>query len=279
MQIILARYSGFCEGVNRAYKIALSATKRTKPVFILGDLVHNKDVAAQFTRLGVKKIKSLQGLKPGSTVIITAHGASPGLYERAKKLKLKIVDTTCPWVKKAQSLARELADAGRDVIIVGDKGHPEVAGLLKWAGRRSRVVEGVSDLGKIKLSDSVGVLAQTTQSEDDFARVVSALKGRRADVSVKNTICAATSKRQRSAKELSGLVDLMLVIGDLRSANSKRLKGICSKKVATRQIQNEKELKVSWLRGKNKIGITAGASTPDRVINKVIEKLNKYDKK
>jgi len=257
--------------------MALRAVRERKPVFILGDLVHNKDVVRAFRNLGVRRVNSLRRLPRGATLIITAHGVSPGLIGRAEKMGLRLVDTTCPWVKKAQRLARMLSESGRQVVIVGDRGHPEVMGLVAWAGGRARIVPDAGALKTLKLGKKVGVIAQTTQSKDNFAGVVRELRKRVGDLSVHNTICGATSKRQCSASDLSGRADLMLVVGDLKSANTKRLAQICRAAGAqTRQIQNDRELRTSWLKGKKRVGLTAGASTPDWVIDKVLKKVRRH---
>ena len=280
MKIILAKHSGFCEGVHRAYRIATASVKSTRPIFILGDIVHNSDVVDEFKRLGIRKVKALKGLPRGSTLIITAHGTTPKIVLEAKERGLKIVDTTCPWVKKAQAVARELSDSGRQVVIVGDKGHPEVRGLYAWAGEGAVIVEKSSDLKKIKFNKKVGVIAQTTQSEENFRDIVSQIRSTVPDVSVHNTICGATARRQCSAKDLAEEVDVMLVVGDLKSANTKRLAELCRRAgVATHHIQNAGELKPSWLKGKGKVGITAGASTPERVIKEVVGKIKEHAKK
>ena len=277
MQIILAKHSGFCEGVERAYKIALDAVSSKKPVFILGDLVHNKDVVHEFRELGVKKADNIRSVPQGATLIITAHGTTPEILDEARKLSLNVVDTTCPWVKRAQKLAEEISRSGRELLIVGDNGHPEVVGLVGWALGRARVVSGPKGLERLKLGEKAGIIAQTTQSKDNFDEMVNEAKKRVKDLKVYNTICGATSKRQCSARDLSREVDLMLVIGDKKSANTKRLLNVCSlENVPTRQIQNASELDLSWLKGKRKVGITAGASTPDHVIKEVVEKIKKY---
>ncbi len=277
MKIILAKHSGFCEGVHRAYRIATSAVRNTKPIFILGDLVHNRDVVREFDRLGIKKVRSLRSLPRGSTVVITAHGTTPDVVRDARERGLRIVDTTCPWVKKAQAVAHELAAAGRQVVIVGDKGHPEVKGLYAWAGRGAVIIEKRSDLRRARLKDRVGVIAQTTQSEENFTDVVEGIREKVPDVSVHNTICGATTGRQCSAKDLAREVDVMLVVGDLKSANTKRLAELCrGAGVATHHIQNARELRSAWFMGVERVGVTAGASTPEHVIKEVIGKIRKY---
>ena len=278
MEILIARHSGFCEGVERAYGIALKQTQAQRPVFMLGNLVHNTQVVEKFKGLGVLTVKSLSEIprNSGGILLISAHGVAPEIYQEAKKLGLEIVDTTCPWVKKAQKIAKELNDEGRLVIIVGDKGHPEVSALVGWSGGRGRVIEDIEDiqsLGDIK-DINVGVLAQTTQAEEHFGRMVKALREKVKDLKEFDTICGATSKRQAAAVEIAQKVELMLVIGDKMSANTKRLTELCSQTgTEAHQIQTVKELDLNWLKGKNKVGITAGASTPEWVIEEVLSKL------
>ena len=274
MQILIAKHSGFCEGVERAYRIALKQAKAGKPVFMLGNLVHNAQVVEKLQNEGIRIIKDLSEITQGTNgiLLISAHGVAPEIYQEAKDLGLEIVDTTCPWVKKAQKIAKEIADEGRLVVIVGDKGHPEVKGLIGWSYGRAVVIEKKEDIDKLSLSADrkVGILAQTTQSADHFNQMVSELKEKIKNLKVFDTICGATSKRQDAAVELAKKVDLMLVIGDKMSANTKRLTELCTQTgTETHQIQTVAELNSKWLEGKEKIGITAGASTPDWVINEV----------
>jgi len=278
MEILIAEHSGFCEGVERAFRIAIDTAQAGIPVFMLGNLVHNKQVVERLKNLGVKSVSSLSEI-PGNTkgtLLISAHGVAPEIYAGAKDLGLEVVDTTCPWVKKAQKIARELSAEGRFVVIVGDKGHPEVKALVGWSGGKAVVVENLEDLGKLSLStkDRVGVLAQTTQAEEHFDRMVAELKKKVKDLKEYDTICGATSKRQSAAVELAKKVDLILVIGDQMSANTKRLTELCSKTgTKTHQIQTVEELDPKWLARKKKVGITAGASTPEWVIQEVIKSL------
>jgi len=275
MDILIAKHAGFCEGVERAYQIALEQSKAGKPVFMLGNLVHNTRVIDKFKNLGVKTVKSISEIPGNSngTLLISAHGVPPQIYEEAKAKKLEIVDTTCAWVKKAQRIAKQFAEEGRQVIIVGDKGHVEVKGLIGWSGGGATVIEGIEEIKDIK-GDKVGVLAQTTQSEEHFNQVVSELKNKAKDVKALDTICGATCKRQTTATDLAKEVDLMIVIGDRMSANTKRLTELCNKTgTETHQIQTVGELNPIWLKDKHKVGITAGASTPDWVIKEVVDKL------
>ncbi|OGB87534.1 4-hydroxy-3-methylbut-2-enyl diphosphate reductase [candidate division WOR-1 bacterium RIFCSPLOWO2_02_FULL_46_20] len=280
VQILIARYSGFCEGVERAYQIALEQTKTGQPVFMLGNLVHNTQVIEKLKSLNVKTVKSVAEIPAGSkgTLLISAHGVSPQVYEEAKGLGLGIIDTTCAWVKKAQRIAEESNEEDRTVIIVGDKGHAEVKGLVGWAGGRAQVIENIKDMDKIG-GGKVSVIAQTTQAEEHFKKIVAAIRNKTKDVKEFNTICGATSKRQNAAVELAKKVDLILVIGDKMSANTKRLSELCSQTgTATHQIQTVAELDSTWLKGKTKIGLTAGASTPDWVVQEVVAKLGPAQK-
>ncbi|MFH1347851.1 MAG: 4-hydroxy-3-methylbut-2-enyl diphosphate reductase [Candidatus Margulisiibacteriota bacterium] len=278
MKLEIAKHAGFCEGVERAYRIALEQTKANKPVFMLGNLVHNTQVIEKFKNAGVKTVKMISEIPANSqgTLLISAHGVPPNIYEEAKGLGLTIIDTTCAWVKKAQRIAKNLADEGRRVIIIGDKGHVEVKGLIGWSNNKAAVIEDLADLNSLRLSqdDKIGILAQTTQAEEHFKNMVAEIKKQVKDVSEYDTICGATSKRQNAAVELAKKVDLILVIGDKMSANTKRLTELCAKtKTETHQIQSVKELDPSWLVDKSKVGITAGASTPDWVIKEVVANL------
>ncbi|KPJ67953.1 hypothetical protein AMJ44_06945 [candidate division WOR-1 bacterium DG_54_3] len=282
MEVLIAEHAGFCEGVKSAYRIALEQTEASRPVFMLGNLVHNTQVIEKFKNLRVKTVKSLSEIpkNTGGILLISAHGVSPEIYQEAEKLGLEIVDTTCSWVRKAQRITKELTEEGRLVIIVGDKGHPEVKGLVGWSGGKAKVVEDIKDIEEIKGElggeAKVGILAQTTQAEEHFRKIVSELRKRVADVKDFNTICGSTSRRQQAAVKLAGKVDLMLVIGDKMSANTRRLTELCTKTgTETHQIQTVKELESSWLTDKKKIGITAGASTPDWIIKEVVENLKK----
>jgi 4-hydroxy-3-methylbut-2-enyl diphosphate reductase len=278
MQILIAENAGFCEGVERAYQIALLQTKAGRPIFMLGNLVHNTQVVDKFIKLGVKTVKNLAEIPKNSNgvLLISAHGIPPQIYKKAKELGLVIVDTTCSWVKKAQKIVRELVQGGDLIIIVGDKGHPEVKGLVGWSQDQAIIIENLEEVKSLSLSPDkkIDVMAQTTQAEEHFADIVAEIKKKVKNVSVYNTICGATSKRQKAAVALAKRVDLMLIIGDKMSANTKRLTELCSNtKTETHQIQSADELDLKWLANKEKIGITAGASTPEWVIKEVTAKI------
>jgi len=274
----VAEHAGFCEGVERAFRIALDTAQAGKPVYMLGNLVHNKQVVERLKNFGVGRVTSLSEIPKGSrgTLLISAHGVPPEVYAEAKKLHLEVIDTTCPWVKKAQRIAKELADEERLVIIVGDKGHPEVKGLVGWSHDQALVIGNEAELNKISIPPEakVGILAQTTQATERFDQIVAGIKKMVKEVKEYDTICDATSKRQSAAVKIARQVELMLVVGDKMSANTRRLTELCTKTgTETHQLETARELDFAWLKNKQRVGITAGASTPEWVIREVVEKI------
>ena len=277
MKILIAKHAGFCEGVERAYRIALKQSKAGQPVYMLGNLVHNLQVVENLKKSGIKIVKNLSEIPKGTagTLLISAHGVSPQIINEAKGLGLAVVDTTCAWVKKAQKLAHELANQGYFVVIIGDEGHPEVKGLKGWAGSNSIVIPSPNKANQLPAKEKLGVISQTTQSEKNFEEIVNALKTKAKNLKIHKTICGATAKRQNAAINIANNVALMLVIGDQKSANTKRLTELCKNTgTETHQIQTAEELDPTWIKNKEKVGVTAGASTPDWVIQEVLNKIN-----
>jgi 4-hydroxy-3-methylbut-2-enyl diphosphate reductase len=279
VEIIVATYSGFCEGVSQAFNIAQSLTQKEQ-VFMLGDLVHNSEVVNQLKNKGIATVKSLEDIPKSTTtqpitIIISAHGVGPSVYEEARARNLTIIDTTCPWVKKAQKLAEKAAKNGRTVIIIGEKGHPEVKGLKEWGEPNSIVIENKAEAQLLDLGGPADIISQTTQSREKVKEITSILRDKIADLKENDTICGATNKRQQSALDLVNKVDGLIVVGDKKSANTKRLYELClEKQPKTIWIQTASELDLQLIKGANKIGITAGASTPEWTIDAVIKKIN-----
>ena len=277
MKIIKARSCGFCTGVDIAYKKAFETAQKGQKAYILGFLVHNSDVIRKLENMGMRSISNLSEIPPGvgpPILIISAHGVGPKIFGEAKKLGLEIIDTTCPWVKKAQGIAKKLYEDGYQVVIVGDKDHAEVKGIKGWTDDSAIVAENPKDASTISVQAKIGVVAQTTQSLENFEQTVYELRKKTKEIVIKNTICSSTESRQREAVELSKKVDLMIVIGDVKSANTKRLKELCQAAgVETHMISSGKEIRKKWLAGKEYIGITAGASTPEWVIKEIVDRL------
>lgn len=276
MKLLTAKFLGFCTGVNRAYNLAIKTARSGEPVYILGYLVHNQKVIDELRSKGVQTIKDLKELPKGATgyLIISAHGLPPAMYEKAAKTGLKLIDTTCVWVKKPQSLAKQLVEEGYHLIIVGDKNHAEVAGIKGFSNDKAQVLENIKDVKKVGFHEKMAVIAQTTQSSRNFDEVVNALASKTNELKAFNTICEATVKMQRAAVDVAKRSEIMLVIGDKKSANTRRLKELCEGTGAkTYQIESAADLNMDLLKGFDIIGLTAGASTPAHVIEEVKKKL------
>ncbi len=271
LEVILADYLGFCYGVKRAIKIARENAAPDGSACTLGPIIHNPQMVERLKDEGIGTIDCLDDLKRGK-VIIRSHGVGPETYERAEAMGLECVDATCPHVKKAQLSAKELAEEGRFVVIVGEKEHPEVHSIVQWAGGNVAVIETVAEAASVPNVSRLGIISQTTFSGERFREIVSALLDKSRDIRVMRTICTATDQRQRAARELASKVDVMLVIGGKNSANTTRLAQLCAKICRTYHIETAEELRPAWFDNIEKIGITAGASTPDWIIKEVYKK-------
>jgi len=274
MKIDKARELGFCFGVRRALKIIESSANRGQCISTLGPIVHNKTVVARLKGMGVKVVDDTDKLE-SSVIAVSSHGVSPAVLEKLLAGGAEIIDTTCPIVRSAQKAARRLANAGFGVIIFGEASHPEVRGLLGWAGDKAIASMNADHVPIEKLPTRIGIMAQTTQSRAEFIAFVNRLNQRllpwAREIRVENTLCQETQKRQLAAEELAGTSDLMIVVGGHNSANTRRLAEVCQHIVETHHIENAGEIDAEWLKGRNAVGITAGASTPDEAIEQVID--------
>ncbi len=278
MEIIKADDIGFCTGVKRAIDIIEKAGHELGSMQTLGPVVHNQQVVDKLAASGVVAIDSLDQAS-GHTIAVSSHGVSPQLLQEARSRGLRIIDTTCPFVRRAQLAAQKLAGEGYSVIVFGETSHPEVQGVLGYAGNNGLATVEIPEFAGIP--KQVGLLSQTTQSFPGFLKFVSTFIDRYLEtipeIRVINTICNATRRHQQSAIELSKQVDLMLVVGSHHSANTRRLAEICSTLVPTYHIETADEIDASWWQSlsSQRIGITAGASTPDDTIAEVISCLKK----
>lgn len=277
MKITLGKHSGFCFGVKRAYDLTCVNSKDCDDVNILGKLVHNNDVCADLYKRGIKEIASLSDIKEG-TVIFTAHGVGPGFYENASARGLKIIDTTCPKVMKAQRLAKNFAEKKCAVLVFGDKDHKEVKSIFEWSGRKAKIVGSLEEVKKMKFDQSKKycLISQTTQNVEEFKKIISYLQKNLKNFTYINTICPSTDDRQKEIRNLAKNNDVVIVIGGRDSANSKMLYEI-AKKINKNSffIENEKELKKAKFKGAKKVAISAGASTPEWIIKKTVDNLKK----
>lgn len=276
MKVFLAEYLGFCYGVKRAIHLARSnASTDGSKSCTLGPIIHNPQMVERLAEEGIGMVDSIADMPDEGTIIIRSHGVGPQIYEEASKQNLTVVDATCPHVKKAQTAAHELANAGYNVVIIGEKKHPEVKSIFEWSGDKAVVIEREEDADLLQPCGRMGIVAQTTFSGEQFQSIVSRLLAKSNDIRILRTICTATDQRQRAATALAEQVDLMLVIGGKNSANTTRLAQYCSEKCTTYHIETVAELQDSWFTNIKKIGITAGASTPDWIIREVYEKCQK----
>ena len=277
LEIERAASIGFCFGVRRAIDILKRVALERGGVETLGAVVHNQQVLRRLAEIGVRVVDSIAEIQ-GDTVVISSHGVGPQVIEKIQARGIDIIDTTCPFVKRAQVAARRLADAGFYTIIFGNAGHPEVRGILGWAGEKGTATLDEDVLtGLDKLPRHLGILSQTTQIPSHFTqfaqKIIDAALVKDSEIRIIDTICHDIRQRQEAARALAGRVNLMLVIGSHNSANTQHLVGLCSGVTRTYLVENAAEIQPSWLRGKKCIGITAGASTDEQVRDEVLARL------
>ena len=268
----MAEPCGFCYGVKLAVDMARGECGKETHAATLGPLIHNPQLTAELAAGGVSCCDSLDSFEKGDTVIFRSHGVGPEVYAAAEEKGLNIIDATCPHVRAAQLKAKKLADEGYFVIIIGEKNHPEVKSISAWAGKNAIIVEYNKDIAGIPVADKYGVTIQTTFELAKFEELLAGIqKERPGEYKIEKTICTATSERQNAAGELAEKVDAFIVIGGKNSANTRHLYDIVSArcKIAY-HIETAAELKPEMFRGCTKIGITAGASTPDRLIKEAL---------
>ncbi|HPT83327.1 MAG TPA: 4-hydroxy-3-methylbut-2-enyl diphosphate reductase, partial [Limnochordia bacterium] len=279
MEIILADAAGFCFGVKRALSLTnqvLREVDPATPIYTLGPLIHNPQVVAQLEAQGVRVLDQ-PGEASSGVVIVRSHGIAPKVLEELQELNHEVVDATCPFVQRAMRWAKQLRDEGYQVIIVGDRFHPEVQAILGYAGETAHVVSNPQEIRKLPIASRVGVIAQTTQSVQNFEACVDELVGKVEDLKTFDTICTATEQRQKSARELAAKVDVMVVIGGRNSANTKRLAEICQEQgTVTYHIETPDELQREWFARARRVGVTAGASTPDWLIEGVLTRMSEF---
>jgi 4-hydroxy-3-methylbut-2-enyl diphosphate reductase len=269
---------GFCFGVKRAINLVERAARQYGRLETLGPLVHNQRVVDRMAGLGVRAVDNLEEIS-GPRVVIASHGVGPQVVEEIRSRHLQVIDATCPWVCRAQKAARSLAESSFLVILLGDAEHPEVKGVLGWAGDRGIAVQdekGLPDLDR--LPRRLGIISQSTQSPARFAefaqRVTDLALARSIELRIVNTICDATKKRQAAALDLAHRVGGMIVVGGRSSANTRRLAELCSGAgVEAHLVETAAEIEEAWLKGHHRLGVTAGASTPDEAIDEVVCRL------
>jgi 4-hydroxy-3-methylbut-2-enyl diphosphate reductase len=281
--ILIAEHSGFCHGVKRAVDKTLETGESTdKPVYVLGQLIHNQQVIDHLDGKGIQTVSSLDEVPPGSVCVIRTHGAPPEIVEAAEAKGVEVSDATCPDVRLVQNKAIQLAEEGYTVVVVGKKDHPEVIGIMAHAQRipgakmvainhPDELIEKIKELPRRR----IGVVSQTTQMEETFFQMVKELSKVAKELKVFNTICPATYFRQNAALELAGKVDFMVVIGGKNSSNTTHLAEICrAEGTETIHVETYKELEgCKALQEAQVVGVTAGASTPEWLVQEVLDYL------
>ncbi len=268
MKIELAENYGFCFGVKRAIKIA----EENKNSATYGPLIHNSKEIARLERdFQVALTDDYTTFKAGDKAVIRTHGIPKNELEELHKNRVDVVDATCPYVTKPQQICQEMSEAGYDIIIFGDEAHPEIKGVKSYAIHGARVVTCPKDLEGLKINERVALVAQTTRKVEDYMEVANYLIPRHKEVRVFNTICNATFENQDAVRKISKKADVMIIIGGKNSSNTKQLFSISKDNCAdSYHIEDETELNFDWFRGKLFCGISAGASTPDWIIQNVV---------
>ena len=274
MEVILAKSAGFCFGVKRAVERVYEQTDSGKKIYTYGPIIHNEEVVKDLTEKGVSVIESKEELAKLSegTVVIRSHGVPKNIYDLIEEKGLECVDATCPFVKRIHNIVEKESAKGTQIVIIGNAGHPEVEGIMGWSCNPAIVIESVQEAEKFipKEGQSVCVVSQTTFNYNKFKELVEIFEKKGYNVNVVNTICNATEERQTEAGEIAAKVDAMIIIGGKHSSNTRKLYEICKEKCATTYfIQTLDDLQLELPKNASLVGITAGASTPNNIIEEV----------
>ena len=275
MKVIKAKTAGFCFGVKRAVDTVYEQVDTCNgPIYTYGPIIHNEEVVKDLENKGVVVLRTEEDLDNifEGTVIIRSHGVEKRIYDKLETKGIRIVDATCPFVKKIHNIVQKESAAGKYILIIGNPDHPEVIGIRGWAGEHAEVIQNADDIEKIDFSkkEKICVVSQTTFNYNKFKDLVEIIKKKSYDIIVLNTICNATKERQTEAESIAESVDAMIVIGDKHSSNTQKLFEICRKACNnTYYIQTLDDLDLNQLGSVETVGITAGASTPNNIIEEV----------
>jgi 4-hydroxy-3-methylbut-2-enyl diphosphate reductase len=281
MKIIIAKESGFCFGVKRAMDMVYGLAEKNpdKKIYSYREIIHNPQEVKKLEEKGIDIIYDLNKVNDNSIVMVSTHGITPVERENLKKRNINFIDTTCPYVKKIHHVVEKLSRDNYDILIIGDKHHLEVKGILGYCYNKGKVISSFSDIKKIKPGNKTGVVAQTTQDIDRYKKIIfniinKLFKTKQVEVRVFNTICDATYKRQKETIEIARKADVVIIIGGRNSANTKRLYKLSRKILKdVYLIETADEIKKKWFKNKKVLGISAGASTPDWIIKDVVKKI------
>ena len=274
MKILIAKDAGYCFGVRDAVNLAKKSGDDFQEVYMLGDIVHNERVVEDLSKTGSKVVASLDDIPEDKPVLFRAHGTNPEIWKEAQKKKLNIIDATCPLVTEIHEEIKMLESENRKTIIIGDHGHDEVVGIAAQV-KKPIIISNVEEAKALGRMRKAGVVSQSTQMIENVQEIMSILMSKVFDLRFVNTICYPTRKNHEQIKELSKIVDVMIIIGSFTSANSKRLTQLAKQRNKNSyQVVDELGLKKEWFQGVDKVGVSAGASTPDNIIRSVTEHIN-----
>jgi 4-hydroxy-3-methylbut-2-enyl diphosphate reductase len=279
MRVVLAQPRGFCAGVERAIEIVERALEKYgPPIYVRHEIVHNRHVVERLRAKGARFVDEIDEVPPGAVTIFSAHGVARDIERRASERGLPVIDATCPLVSKVHIEGQRYANQGREIILIGHAGHPEIEGTMGRITGRVHLISRPEEVERLEVADpdKLAFITQTTLSVDDTRAVIEALKARFPSIVGPDTkdICYATQNRQRAARELAKIVDVVLVVGAPNSSNSNRLREIAAEcGVPSYLIEDARALDPRWLEGARSVGITAGASAPDTLVDELIERL------
>ena len=270
MELTIGKHAGFCFGVRRAVQTAFDAAKAQVPCVTLGPLIHNPQEVERLTRAGIRAVTSLDEVAPGQTVIIRSHGVTPDVYAQCEARGIRYIDATCPHVAHIHQLVKAYSEHGDAVLIVGEAEHPEVVGIAGWASGPVLILPNAQAAREADLPRRAMVVAQTTIRRERFEEVLAVLRERVSELTVRMTICAATSQRQQEAGELSRQADVMVVVGGRNSSNTQKLYETCRARCPrTLLVETPEDLPEGAFSATDRVAITAGASTPQWLLDQV----------
>ena len=273
MKILLAKDAGYCFGVRDAVNLAYDTAKKHGDVYMLGDIVHNESVVADLNEAGAKVVKNIDEVPDGKPILFRAHGTSVETWKNAQSKDMNIIDATCPLVEEIHDEVKKLSKEGRKIIVIGDHGHDEVVGIASQVSD-AIIVSNIEEAMKLRKMKKAGVVSQSTQTIENVQKIINIIMTKVYDLNFVNTICFPTKRNQNQIKDLAKQCDVMIVIGSFTSANSKRLT-LLAKEINDRsyQVTNADEIKIEWFTGAKTVGLSAGASTPDNIIDDVLNKI------
>ena len=273
MKILLAKDAGYCFGVRDAVNLAYDTAKKHGDVYMLGDIVHNESVVADLNKAGAKVVKNIDEVPDGKPILFRAHGTSVETWKNAQSKDMNIIDATCPLVEEIHDEVKKLSKEGRKIIVIGDHGHDEVVGIASQVSD-AIIVSNIEEAMKLRKMKKAGVVSQSTQTIENVQKIINIIMTKVYDLNFVNTICFPTKRNQNQIKDLAKQCDVMIVIGSFTSANSKRL-ALLAEEINDRSYQVTKadEIKVEWFTGAKTVGLSAGASTPDNIIDDVLNKI------